>query len=306
MHQAAYQTVKLVTRYVQWYPDVESLYVELPDLLIHVGKAVKYGFLHPENAGTASCVVTRTFVNADHIQLVAGGIGDGLVAVFDPVQGFFKTLIKPRQYYRGDQSTPLSITEKFAEGRVQCIQCTLSEQAILFRMTDGAWELLPHQKQQYPDPHHQTTYIEYSLDDQWLYTLLLPLAEDTTDPEDYRLVLQTQIQNTLQTKKDLLLTQQHFLQTQLEAFELHRQDSLATASLGDFIQWLQTQADGLSTLQSFLQTLNMQTQAIDTLPLSSLESLLQHVNLGDDITLHVESVQQQPMQAQKTTSLNQG
>ena len=62
VQQAAYRTVKLMTRYVACYLTPESLMADFAKLFVHVGQAVKHSFLHPEEAGTASCVVTRVFV----------------------------------------------------------------------------------------------------------------------------------------------------------------------------------------------------------------------------------------------------
>ena len=79
VHATAYRTVKLMTRDVALYPDALSLQAEILKLFTHVGHAVKYSFLHPEEAGTASCVVTRLFeTNNKHtLALVAAGVGDG-------------------------------------------------------------------------------------------------------------------------------------------------------------------------------------------------------------------------------------
>ena len=191
-------------------------------LFVHVGQAVKHSFLHPEEAGTASCVVTRVFVvNAQRVRLLAAGIGDGLVAVFDPEEGFFKTLIKPRQYDRGGEFTPLSITEKLAENKLQCADIELSTKSLIFRMTDGAWEALPYNVSlPILDTTYKKTYLEYALDEAALCQQLSDFTKDYPQAKaaDYRQILQILIQKNIETKKSRLNQQQADIRLQLTAF----------------------------------------------------------------------------------------
>ena len=286
VHAAAYRTVKLMTRYVALYPDALSLQADISKLFTHVGHAVKYSFLHPEEAGTASCVVTRLFeTNNKHtLTLVAAGVGDGMVAVFDPQTQTLETLIKPRQYDRGIQFTPMSITELVASTSVIC---PLSAGSVLFRMTDGAWESLPHHCSEIRlDEKIEKRYLEYTLDEVKLGDLLATFAAEypIATAADYRGYLQNLIQQHIETQKAELLQQQAALQAGLKAFH-----GTSTSKLGEFIAWAsQSNPQFRTQLTHFLRTLNVANTALDDLPISALEDQLHHVQLGDDITLHVE------------------
>ena len=101
IQQAAYRTVKLLVRYANLYQDSCSFYADLPTLFAHVGKAVKYGVQHPEEAGTACAVVTKVFTEHNKKKIVAGGIGDCMVIDLDPkhlpISGINQTqTIQPR------------------------------------------------------------------------------------------------------------------------------------------------------------------------------------------------------------------
>ena len=202
-------------------------------LLLHVGHAVKYSFLHPEEAGTASCVVTHLFeTNNKHtLTLVAAGVGDGMVAVFDLQTQTLKTVIKPRQYDRGTQFTPVSITEGIVTSPP--VICPLSAGSVLFRMTDGAWESLPHHCSEIGlDEKIEKRYLEYTLDEVKLGDLLATFAAEypTATAADYRGYLQNLIQQHIETQKAELLQQQAALQAGLKAFH-----ETSTSKLGDLL-----------------------------------------------------------------------
>lgn len=291
VHEAAYRTVKLITRYAALYPDADSLQADIAKLFAHLGQAVKNSFLHPEEAGTASCVVTRLFETDDNdiLTLVTAGVGDGMVAVFDLQTQTLKTLIKPRQYDRGAQFTPLSITENLGVPTLQCVSCHVPAGSVLLRMTDGAWESLPHQRSEpFMDQTIQKRYLEYALDETRLGHLLATFTIEypTATAADYRGYLQNLIQHQVETQKAQLLHQQDSLQRQLKAFH-----GTAHSQLGDFIAWAsQHDPQFHRQFDQFLKALNIANTALEHLPLSVLEEQLQRVQLGDDITLHVEIV----------------
>ena len=258
-------------------------------LFTHIGQAVKYSFLHPEEAGTASCILTRVFETEDKeiLTLIAGGVGDSMVVVFDPRSIKLKTLIKPRQYDRGTQFTPISITENLASHTLQCTKLTLPTGIILFRMTNGAWESLPHKRSKpLMDQTIQKQYLEYTLDEIILGEKLAAFISDYPDATatNYRDYLQGLIQQHIETHKAQLLQQKEQIQHQLQAFP-----GITNPTLGDFITWASQQNPQFRTqLESFLNALNIAETTLDNLPLSALEDQLQQVHLGDDITLHVE------------------
>lgn len=236
-------------------------------------------------------MVTRLFETDDNdiLTLVTAGVGDGIVAVFNLQTHTLKTLIKPRQYDRGTQFTPASITENLAGATLQCVSCPIPGGSVLLRMTDGAWESLPHQcSEPLLDERAQKRYLEYALDETLLGHLLATFTTEypTATAADYRGYLQNLIQHQVETQKVQLLHQQDSLQRQLKAFH-----GTANSKLSDFISWAsQHNPQFRSQLDGFLKALNIANTDLNRLPLSALEAQLQRVQLGDDITLHVEIV----------------
>jgi len=219
------------------------------------------------------------------LRVVAAGVGDGLVAVFDPCHGNLKTLIKPRQYDRGTQFTPFSVTEKLVGESLQCTHIVLPSGSLIFRMTDGAWEGLPHLcSEPLIDQKSQKRYLEYSLDDVVLGKKLTAFIQEypQASVSDYCTYLQGMIQQTIEAQKIQLVAQRSKILHQLEEFQ-----GAANSTLGDFIT-CQSDPQFHTLFDSFLDTLNLVKNDLHKLPLSALEDQLKHVNLGDDITLHVE------------------
>jgi hypothetical protein len=286
----AYRTVKYMTRYASLYPDPESLMTDLPALFHHVGEAVKFSFLHPKEAGTTSCVLTRVFNTEKGIILVCAGIGDGMVAVFDPVKKIAKTLISPRQYDRGGQFIPLSITEKLVKESLQTVCCEISDKAILFRMTDGAWDALPHKITKYHDPQIQRDYLSYTLNEDFFFNHCFTLDTEEATSQEYRKLFETYVQETIEKRRNKFIEQQQLIQKYLSAFEeVHTNPH---PLMEDFMTWVENQylIDFNNLLQDFLQNLNIDTTDIQKLPLANLNAQLEHISVGDDITLHVECV----------------
>jgi len=252
-------------------------------------QAVKYSFLHPEEAETASCVVTRLFKtdDSDTLTLVTAGIGDGMVAVFNPQLFTVTTLIQPRQYDRGIQFTPVSVTENLAKSTLQCVACQIPAGSVLLRMTDGAWESLPHRRSEVlMDSVAQKRYLDYTLDETQFGELLKDFAEEypTATAANYREYLQSRIQQYIENQKAQLLQQQADLQSKLKTFH-----GTTTSKLGDFITWAsQHNANFRLQFYQFLKTLNISNENIEQLLLSVLEDQLQHIQLGDDICINVE------------------
>jgi hypothetical protein len=76
--------------------------------------------------------------------LVSIGIGDCMVVMYTPSTRHVCTLLKPRQYLRGKQYSPMSVSDKLAaDSMIQRSYCKVEEEVVVIRMTDGAWSLLP-------------------------------------------------------------------------------------------------------------------------------------------------------------------
>ena len=237
IQQAAYRTVKLLVRYANLYQDSRSFYADLPTLFAHVGKAVKYGVQHPEEAGTACAVVTKVFSEHNKKKIVAGGIGDCMVIAWTPSTCQLAVLIKPRQYNRGFQYTPISLSEPFSGEMFQRAQLVLPADSFVIRMTDGAWEMLPHVMVKGFDESCKKDYFEYSFTAE-LEQCLTQFTEEHPDAKasDYRAYLQKLIQLNVSAKKALLLDYQKAVQNHLAHFTLTGQ-TIKTSSLNEFLLW---------------------------------------------------------------------
>ena len=259
-----------------------------------MGKAVKYGVQHPEEAGTACAVVTKVFTEHHKKKIVAGGIGDCMVMTWTPSTCQLAVLIKPRQYNRGFQYTPMSLSDAFSGEMFQRAQLLLPADSFVIRMTDGAWEMLPHERVKGFDESCKKEYFEYSPTAE-LEQCLTQFTEEHPDAKasDYRAYLQKLIQINLSAKKALLLDYQKAVHNQLAHFTLTGQ-TIKTSSLNEFLLWAEQQApDFYELLQQGLTLLNYDLNQIKTTPLTDFIQSLEHIQLGDDLALHVEGVAQQ-------------
>ena len=292
VQQAAYRTVKLAVRYAHLYTDATSFYEDMPKLFAHIGQAVKQSFLHPEEVGTASCVLTKTFPQSDgKVMIVAGGIGDSMVMVWEPKSHQLNVLINPRQYNRGFQFTPISITETLeGEKMVQRTIEMFSADALLIRMTDGAWQLLSYKcSDKLLDKGANQHYLEYTLDTPLLEKKLHQFAHQYpgAQAKEYREFLQGSMQKTLYKQKSRLLQQQQAIQVQLKIFPIRSEKN----TVEDFFIWAaKTNEDFYRLLTEFLSTINVSLESIKEISLLEFFKKMEKINIGDDITLHVEGL----------------
>jgi len=101
-------------------------------------------------------------------------------------------------------------------------------------------------------------------------------------------LFQSYIQEKTENLRKKLIEQQQLIQQYLSAFE---DFNVTNPLMGDFMNWAENQSpDFRYLLNDFLNSLNIDTTDIQKLPLTSLYSQLEHISLGDDITLHIESV----------------
>ncbi len=321
VQQAAYRIVKLAVRYANFYTDAETFYQDLPQLLHHIGQAVKQSFLHPEEAGTASCALTKAFIQQNEKNekgegnenskgnkkiVVSGGVGDGMVIAWDPCLNKLTVLLNPRQYDRGFQFTPISITETLKGQMIQRNVTILPSEAFLIRMTDGAWQLLPNRSVKLFDVDANKHYMEYTLDVNILEEKLQIFALQNPDAKarNYREFLQSIMQVALEDQKSLLLEYQHSTKQKLKQFgeeknhgnsapneknENNKSNNVKTFS--DFIAWAEnTDKDFHNLLLMGLQILGFTPEVLQDMPLFDFSKTLEKINIGDDITLHVESL----------------
>ena len=210
VQKTAYRTVKLAVRYADLYSHPKTLYTDLAILFNHLRRAIPHSFFHPEEAGTASCVLTKVFTdpsNPDFFTVVAAGIGDGMAIAWDPSKYALLILINPRQYDRGSQFTPISITEKLEGEMLQCTLVTLPKGSFILRMTDGAWQALPYRTRKNLDTKTEKHYLESTLDQSKFIPQITSFAKQnpTANAQDYHRYLFGLIQKSIADKKLFLV-----------------------------------------------------------------------------------------------------
>jgi len=154
-------------------------------------------------------------------------------------------------------------------------------------MTDGAWQALPHKSVLREEDGY--TYLSYTLEDDLLSDMLCTFTKDLPDvkAQDYRLCLQTHIQQHIIKYKETLLQQQSQIHSYLQQYNLY---SGTRGTMKDFLSWGNQQTPDFSTsLTAFLKNLNIDTTQIEDKQLITLTEQMKHISLGDDITLHVET-----------------
>jgi hypothetical protein len=291
IQQAAYRAAKVAARYALVYPDADSLYKELPKLFMHLGQVVKYGDLHPENVGGCSCVLSCVFEHPhipNQVTVVAAGIGDSLVAAWDPVNpDLLQILISPRQYERWGQYSPLALTEESIEPHILRAKITGSQEMIICRMTDGAWQGLPHRRNP-RKTEHKKTYLDYTFDDVKICQALKALQQDYPQPnaEEYRLCLTRFLQDRLADQKAYLIESRKLIQHFITIFREKKANSSQTVN--DFLDYLQWEnADLYLRLLTVLNIQDIDVSSMQPILLETLESLFEQLQTGDDFCLHV-------------------
>jgi hypothetical protein len=290
IHQAAYRAVKLAVRYANLYDVPTRLFEDIPKLFRHLGHAVKYSFLHPEDCATTSCVLTKVFRNNNQtMQIVAAGVGDSLALVWDRKQKQISILIKPQQYERGGQLTPISITESLKGKMLQSCQVVVSDDSFILRMSDGAWELLKYSvSQKIRDIDVSKNYVEYNLDikalDKIFHDFLVEFPDGSASNlcHFFRKIMQAQIV----ARKDKLVNQIKVIQDKFSAFN---NDKVKT--MDDLLKWSELHHVSYATLVTELVAMvGFDFESIKKASLSEFLQQLTKISIGDDVTLHVEAL----------------
>ena len=293
IQQTAYRAVKLAVRYADLYTNAENFYEDLPRLFAHLGQAVKQSFLHPEEAGTASCILTKVFahpLDKEQCIVVAGGVGDGMAFTWDPVSQRLDVLIKPRQYDRSLQFTPISITESLRGEMLQRALHPVSLDTLIIRVTDGAWQALPHYTREEVDTGAGKRYLEYTLEVSVLTPQLIAFAKQQPEANahDYRNYFMQLVAQSVNEQKVFLLQQISVIREKIACFP-----NKSKALFQDFLAWIeQTDLNYHPIFLKFLTQINVAVEKVGTVPFTDFEQKLGKINLGDDIVLHVERVSQ--------------
>jgi tetratricopeptide (TPR) repeat protein len=290
VHMTAYRTVKLATRYCQLYSEPALLYENIPVLFPCIGSAIKQSFLHPEEAGTASVVITKVFPDPDRDGnkiIVAAGVGDGMVLAYTPSSGSLVTLIKPRQYNRGFQFTPISVTEKYTPSVIQRCIVSVPKDTIILRMTDGAWELLPlKDRVKEMDSDFKRHYYESEVDTKVLSPQLLQFKQEHTEitVSEYGEFLRHLMTKTLLERKEKIWAYTQELPKFISTYK-----TVNTGTVSQFVDWLSVyDTQFFSLWQQCLEYLHYDWNAIKDFDTEEFLKSLEKANIGDDVTLYVE------------------
>ncbi len=291
VYQAAYQTAKLAVRYARLYETPQALYDDLPLLWKQVGQAVSYRHRQPTSVPGAGCVLTRTFMpsdDPDRCTVVASGVGNLMVCLWDPTNQQCHTLIRPRHYEKGQQYIPISVKDKLTGGKLQSILIDLPRGSLLFRLSDGAWKALAHHQSSLlidPETHHH--YLESNLDEKALgdYLTEFALQHPKATADQYRQLLQDLIESTIEMQKTQL-----WAQRQAVATVYHGIPDKETKQVRYFLEVARRDTMLYQQTIGLLRSLNVALEGIEELPLLALGQQLKQVYVGDDIALHVEVV----------------
>jgi hypothetical protein len=295
IQQAAYRTVKLATRYADFYSSAELLFSDLPRLFQQLGQSVKQDAMHPESSGTVSCVLTKLYSHESNPSLctvVAAGVGDGMVFVFDPSTQHVEVLVKPRQYNRGTHFSPVSITEALQGGILQRRMMHISSGAFVVRCTDGIWQSLPHLRSDVlVDPSNQKQYLEYTLNiaalkpELTLFSTQFPQANAI---KFQKWLIQT-VQKSIEKQKSFLIQEIHTLNGKIQRFGKRN-----NANVSDFLAWVgQTDPNYSKTIWKFFEELHIAKDKVRDARMEDFLHQLNKIHPGDDIALNVEEVRAQ-------------
>jgi len=293
IHFAAYRACKLGTRYANLYTDPGTLYAEIFPLFCCLGVAVKQSFLQPHEAGTTTLLLTKVFPTKEKKEkiLVSAGIGDCMGFMYTPSTNKLHILSKPRQYERGGQYSPISLTEKLEPGYIQKSWHKVDDDSFIFRMTDGAWELLPHTVAKLPDLNRRGRfYLEYTPDIEALTEILnsFCIQNPNANPRDFRLCLFHLIQKTLKERREKLCLYQQITEPKFQFYSA-RADSKNT--IKSFLSWSKDNDTNFYDL--FLASigyLNYDLASIEESTLDEFKTTISSIQFGDDVALHVESI----------------
>lgn len=289
-------TAKIVTRLCHAYADPEALFRALPWIFQQSRHLIKKHF---EGAITESacCVMTKVFAHNDEcVEVISAGVGDCLAFAWLPEQNRVVTLSSAKQYDYGVQFNPLSVTDALSESMIQRSRILLPNTAIIFRMTDGAWQMLPNQtSKKQVDVHAKRHFIETVIDHKAMATLLSQFTENNPNATevDYRDFL---LQHITKKINALKLTAPELFQTmlpdKLDAYKQAHQTQATEPTFAEFSPWFEDQEP--ETHAKLIETLSQLECVMDLLSNVTIQELCQSftqkLELGDDTTLSVQSL----------------
>jgi hypothetical protein len=289
-------TAKYITRIVEGYVSPDLLYEEIPLIFSQVKTLIQN---HYEGSilESACAVFTKVFyLNKVTCQVITGSVGDCTAFAWNPISKKVVILASARQHDQGPQFNPMSIVDKLDGTKLQRSKTTLPRDAVIFRMTDGAWQMLPNiQSGVLHDHSTQRDYIETVVDIEQLSYLFSNFDEKhpNASEQEYRDLLLTEVISTVNKTKDSI----RVLLDAIQKIHLPRCAVVMCADedvvkFGDFMNWLsQENQETHGMLVLTLNRLEYVITLMGSLPVSELcNTLNNHVDLGDDTLITVQRV----------------
>jgi len=237
--------------------------------------------------------MTRVFpLKEGRCQVVVAGVGDGMVVTWEPHVKKLTTILKPRHYHHGVLTpyTPVSITHKLSGAMLQTAMVELVPGSVLIRMTDGAWRMLPHlNSDKMIDEDAKKPFKYRTLDCQVLEPELTQFCNQNqrAGAVEYRQWFQAYIESSVERQKFSLLSQHGAIKEKRQVFSQVNPNS---RFLGEFLEWAKKDNPFYQMLLSFLNALGVMMEGIEGVPMSTLDTELSKVELGDDLALHVQII----------------
>lgn len=294
--KASKLTAKYVSLIAERYTDPTILFQSVPFIFSQVNHLIRNHF-SGNILESACCVLSKIFPkdNATY-QVVTGSVGDCMAFAWDPNSKEVVMLASARQYDFGAHYNPLSIADKLADSLIQRSMIDLPQEAVIFRMTDGAWQMLPNiQSEVHLDQSTHRSYIDTIIDVAKLSEIFSDFDESHPNPtvSDYRDMLLTEILRAVNTTKVSIREMIDEIQTQyipecLKSFDIEP----CTLKFGDFLKWLLNEDKNrhdefvlmLNRLE-YANSLMAEAQVVEI-----FTALNKGIDFGDDVLLTVQGV----------------
>ncbi len=285
---------------INGYVSAGKLFVEMADVFHIVGKRVGIK-LQSGKIGRASCVFTKQFPREDgQIDVVTGGVGDCMAFAYIPSSGRVIQLSNPRQYKREMGYHPMSVTEDLSGGMLQRSLHRLPDGAILFRLTDGAWEALATATSPVEyDIQASRPYVETIIDTIKISKALKAFTQNNPKATavDYCTYMRNYVVSQTEMNRQFLLNFIEELKQYLadykgtEAYlELMNNTVSRKPTVKDFIVYAH-QGNFVADLERYFKLCNFVTEETAKQPLSTLEDMLKaELKVGDDTMICVDEV----------------
>lgn len=289
-------TAKTLTQLAQQMDDPKQLFDALPTLFDLTRQVIKSHFRNTISE-SACAVMTKVFPYSDELcEVVTAGVGDCLAFAWLPTQKQVINLASAKQYDFGRQYNPLSVTNNLTPSMIQRSRILLPNNAVIFRLTDGAWQMLPNRtsSRQF-DAQAKRHYIETSIDTTAMATLFCTMSETPLldNSEGYREFLTQHIIRTVNRLKHNTPTLlQDDIPAALKEYQSTHPSGESDPTFAEFSPWLAQQNP--ERHQAWIDCLTQLECVIDLLQDVSLSELnsafANQFELGDDTTFSVQCV----------------